>query len=121
MLLPRVYKLVFWALAWCFCTIFIQAIIKFCISYYTSPVATFTTKPAAIATTAATITTFTVDGTPVIDSEAKLSRKSWSSKRGTGLEWWRYVLRGCVRRGGWSLPDVFHAVIKASRMLCPLV
>jgi hypothetical protein len=72
MLLPRVYKLVFWALAWCFCTIFIQAIIKFWISYYTSPVATFTTKPAAIATTAATITTFTVDGTPVIDSEAKL-------------------------------------------------
>jgi hypothetical protein len=72
MLLPRVYKLVFWALAWCFCTIFIQAIIKFWISYYTSPVPTFTTKPAAIATTAATITTFTVDGTPVIDSEAKL-------------------------------------------------
>jgi TPP-dependent pyruvate/acetoin dehydrogenase alpha subunit len=70
--LTRVGKLVFWGLAWCFYTIFMQAVIKFWISYCTTPVATFTTKSAATATTAVTITTFTVDGMPVINSEAML-------------------------------------------------
>ena len=42
-------------------------------------------------------------------------RASCDRRRGGGLEGWRVIRRGCVRRGGWAARGVGHAIRRGAR------